>query len=308
MSHNPNIINVKGGGDGSYAGIKKIVILAVTVFVLLLIALNCFTIVTAGHTGVVVTMGSVSESVLTEGLHVKIPFIQRIVLIDNRVKKAEAECSSASSDLQMVSSVIAINYKVLNSSSWSVFKNIGTDYEVKVINPAIQECVKAVTANFTAEQLITNRQLVSDQMSGLLKDKISSFGFEIQVFNIISFDFTAEYNAAIEAKQTAEQNALKAEQDLKRIRVEAEQTIARAQAEAEAYRLKSQEITPEILLMNYIQKWDGRLPTVMSGGDGMIIDISSLLEQIEQSPPAARTDVTPAPPQTEEFNLNTGDE
>jgi regulator of protease activity HflC (stomatin/prohibitin superfamily) len=286
MSHNPNIINVKGGGGGlSFDGIKKIIILSVTVIVLLLVALNCFTIVTAGHTGVVVTLGSVSESVLSEGFHLKIPFIQRIVLIDNRVKKAEAECSSASSDLQMVSSVIAINYKVLNSYSWSVFKNIGTDYETKVINPAIQECVKAVTANFTAEQLITNRQLVSDQMSGLLKDKISSFGLEIQVFNIISFDFTAEYNAAIEAKQTAEQNALKAEQDLKRIKVEAEQTITRAEAEAEAYRLKSQEITPEILLMNYIQKWDGRLPSVVSGeGGSMIIDISTLLEQISQQP------------------------
>lgn len=283
MAQDPNIINV-GRSSSNNGSIKKYIIIGTIIAVLLLFIFNCFTVVSAGHTGVVVTMGSVSSNVLVEGLHFKIPFVQQVILVDNRVQKAEAECSSASKDLQTVSSTIAINYKVLNSYSASVYKNVGMDYEFKVITPAIQECVKAVTAQFTAEQLITNRQIVGDMMSELLKEKISSFGLEIQIFNIISFDFTAEYNAAIESKQTAEQNALKAEQDLKRIKVEAEQTIAQAQAEAEAYRLKSQEITPEILLMNYIEKWDGKLPTVAAGESGsMIIDISTLLEQIQAS-------------------------
>ena len=282
MPKDPNIINV---GEGKVINsARKVVITLIIVAVLIVVVLNCFTVVKAGHSGVVVTLGNTSNTVLTEGLHFKIPFIQQIVLMDNRVQKAEAECSSASKDLQTVSSTIAINYKVLNLSSASVYKNIGMDYESIIITPAIHECVKAVTAQFTAEELITNRQIVGDKMSTLLKDKISAFGLEIQVFNIISFDFTAEYNAAIEAKQTAEQNALKAEQDLKRIKVEAEQTIAQAQAEAEAYRLKSIEITPEILLMNYIDKWDGELPTVVSGDSGaMMLDITTLLEEIEGS-------------------------
>ena len=269
------IINANSGG------IRKIVVTVVVLLVLLIVILNSFTTVSAGHTGVVTTFGKVSDGVLSEGLHFKIPFIQNIILIDNRVQKAEAACSSASKDLQTVSSTIAVNYKVLNSYSASVYKNIGMDYESVIITPAIQECVKAVTAKFTAEELITNRQNVGDQMMDLLKNKIGDYGIDIQIFNITAFDFTDEYNAAIEAKQTAQQNALKAEQDLQRIRVEAEQTIAKAQAEAEAYRLKSEQLTPEIIISNYIEKWDGKLPTVASGDGGtMMIDLTSLLGQI----------------------------
>lgn len=273
---NNNVINVK---TGKSAG--KIVAAVIIVLIILIVLLNSFTAVRAGHSGVVTTFGKVSDTVLSEGLHFKVPFIQQIVLVDNRVLKAEADCSSASKDLQTVRSTIAVNYKVMNSYSASVYKNIGMDYESVIIIPAVQECVKAVTARFTAEELITNRQNVSDLMSEQLKEKIGSYGIDVQIFNIISFDFTDEYNAAVEAKQTAQQNALKAEQDLQRVRVEAEQKIAEAQAEAESYRLKSEQITPEVLLMSYIDKWDGKLPTV-AGGDGtMMIDISSMLEDIK---------------------------
>ncbi len=270
------VIDVGGKSVG------KIVTVIIVIAVVLLLLLNSFTVVTAGHSGVVVTLGQVSDSVLSEGLHFKIPFVQQIVLMDNRVKKAEVnDASSASKDLQTVTSTIVVNYKILNSYSASVYKNIGMDYESVIITPAVVECVKAVTAKFTAEELITNRQNVSDQMMDLLRQKIGSYGIDIQIFNITGFEFTAEYNAAIEAKQTAQQNALKAEQDLQRIKVEAEQTVAKAEAEAEAYKLKSEQLTPEIIISNYIEKWDGKLPTVVSGDGGtMMIDLSKLLEQM----------------------------
>lgn len=296
-----NIIDVKPARSAGKIAAAVVIILA-----LLIVILNSFTAVTAGHSGVVTTFGKVSDSVLTEGLHFKIPFVQKIVLVDNRVLKAEADCSSASKDLQTVRSTIAVNYKVMNSYSASVYKNIGMDYESVIIIPAVQECVKAVTARFTAEELITNRQNVSDLMSEQLKDKIGSYGIDVQIFNIISFDFTEEYNAAVEAKQTAQQNALKAEQDLQRIRVEAEQTVAEAQAEAEAYRLKSEQITPEILLMSYIDKWDGKLPTVAGENGSTLIDITALLEQIEkEDKPTSTAPVYTAPETTETDTENT---
>ncbi|MGN0637389.1 MAG: prohibitin family protein [Huintestinicola sp.] len=261
----------------------------------LIVALNSFTSVEAGHSGVVLTFGKVSEAVLSEGLHVKIPFIQQIIQIDNRVLKAEVDCSSASKDLQTVSSTIALNYRVRNEASAKIYKEVGLSYENVIINPAIQECVKAVTAKYTAEQLITERQIISDQMKELLNEKISSYGLELEIFNIISFEFTAEYNAAIEAKQTAQQNALKAEQDLQRIKVEAEQTVAQAEAEAEAYRLKSEQITPQMIAMEYIDKWDGKLPAV-AGGDSssMLIDISEIIKEMETKSSSSNT-AAPAP-------------
>lgn len=264
----------------------------------IIVALNSFTSVEAGHSGVVLTFGKVSEAVLSEGLHVKVPFIQQIIQIDNRVLKAEVDCSSASKDLQTVSSTIALNYRVRNEASARIYKEVGPSYESVIINPAIQECVKAVTAKYTAEQLITERQQISDQMKELLNEKISSYGLELEIFNIIAFEFTDEYNAAIEAKQTAQQNALKAEQDLQRIKVEAEQTVAQAQAEAEAYRLKSEQITPQMIAMEYIDKWDGKLPAV-AGGDSssMLIDISEIINEMNSAAPAK---TTPAAPVTTE--------
>ncbi len=260
----------------------KIISGVIIAAVVILLLLNAFTTVSAGHTGVVLTFGKVSPAVLSEGLHFKIPFIQQIVQIDNRVLKAEVDCSSASKDLQTVSSTIALNYRVKNESSAEIYQDVGLNYENIIIAPAIQECVKAVTAKYTAEQLITERQLVGDQMKELLNEKISSYGLELQIFNIISFEFTAEYNAAIEAKQTAQQNALKAEQDLQRIKVEAEQTVAKAEAEAEAYRLKSEQITPQMIAMEYIDKWDGKLPAVAGNESSMLIDISEIMNQLNE--------------------------
>lgn len=274
-----DVIDVK---TGSKAG--KIVAAVIVLLIVVIIGCGAFTTVRAGHTGVVVTFGKVSSSVLGEGLHLKIPFIQQVVQIDNRVQKAEVDCSSASKDLQTVTSTIALNYKVRNSTSADIYQNVGPDFESIIVSPAIQECVKAVTAKYTAEQLITERQSIGDQMKDLLGEKINSYGIDIEIFNIITFEFTDEYNAAIEAKQTAQQNALKAEQDLQRIKVEAEQTVAKAQAEAEAYRLKSEQITPQMIAMEYIDKWDGKLPAV-AGGDSssMLIDISQIIAQMEET-------------------------
>lgn len=285
--------------NANASSVKKTVTAVIVILVLLIVLLNSFTTVSAGHTGVVTTFGEVSETVLTEGLHFKIPFIQKIILIDNRVQKSEATCTAASKDLQTVTSTIAVNYKVLNSFSANVYKNIGLDYESVIITPSIQECVKAVTAKFTAEELITKRQSIGDQMMELLREKINSYGIEIQIFNITAFDFTDEYNAAIEAKQTAQQNALKAQQDLQRIKVEAEQTIERAQAEAEAYRLKSEQLTPAIIISNYIDKWDGKLPTVVSGDSStMMIDLSELLDSMETKTEAPAVSAYVPPTQT----------
>ena len=270
-------------------GKKMWIAAAVVVVVLAVLCAFSIVIVPAGHTGVVVTLGAVGEDVLSEGMHFKAPFVTNVVVMDNRVLKTEVESSSASKDLQTVSSVIALNYRVGKENSASLYKNVGTNYETIIVNPAIQECVKAVTAKYTAEELITERQVVGDQMKDALSEKISPYGLDIEVFNIVSFDFSEEFNAASEAKQTAQQNALKAEQDLARIKVEAEQRVEQARAEAEAYRLKNEQITDKTLMMEWIDKWDGKLPTVAGDGTYMF-DLSDLIDGSSES---AAPDTTP---------------
>lgn len=251
---------------------KKTVKIGVIIIIAVIIAAvlsQCFTIVSSGQTGVVTTFGAVSENVMNEGLHLKAPFVQNVVQINNRTQKVETDGSASSKDLQIISYVVAVNYRVDNAASASLYKNVGTNYENIIIAPAIQESIKAVTAQFTAEQLITERQQVSEKIKENLSEKIGSYGLKVEIFNIVNFDFSAEFNAAVEAKQTAQQNALKAEQDLARIEVEAQQKITQANAESESIKLIQNALSQSPNYVEYIKwnKWNGELPQVMGNGE-----------------------------------------
>ena len=259
--------------------VKKIVIAVIAAAILIFVAFNSFTIVQAGHTGVMINFGKVADTVLEEGLHFKIPFVSEIVQVDNRVMKTEVDSNAASKDLQTISSKVSVNYRVNKSSSADIYKNVGSDFANVIVNPAIQECVKSVAAKYTAEQLITNRMTVSSEMESEISQKINPYGLSIEVFNIVNFDFSEEFNKAIEAKQTAQQEALKAEQDLARIKVEAQQTVEKAKAEADAYKLKNSQLTDKVIMMEFVEKWDGKLPSVTSGASTMF-DISSYISSI----------------------------
>lgn len=249
--------------------IGKIVAIVIAVAVIVVLATSCFTVVEAGHTGVVMTFGAVSDDVLEEGLHFKAPFVQTVKQMNNRTQKAEASGTASSNDLQIVSYVVAVNYRVNNTSSASLYKNVGMDYENVVLVPAIQESIKAVSAQYTAEQLITQRQTVGEDIKSALSEKINSYGITVEIFNIVNFDFSEEFNAAVEAKQTAQQNALKAEQDLARIEVEAKQKVTQAEAEAESIKLIQEALATSPDYTEYVKwnKWDGKLPTVMGDSD-----------------------------------------
>lgn len=235
-------------------------------------------IVPSGHTGVVIHTGAVSDKVLTEGMHFRIPFITRIYNMNNRIARTDVDISSSSKDLQVITGTVSVNYRVSPKKSAELYKNVGKKYEETIIRPAVQESTKGIMAQFTAEELTTERQTVSAEMKKALSNKISSYGLDVEELNIINFDFSEEFNKAIEAKQTAQQNALKAEQDLARIKIEAEQKIEQAKAEAETYRLQNQEITDKTLALKYLEKWNGELPKVVTDGQN-IFDMNSILKQ-----------------------------
>ncbi len=264
----------------------KIVLIAIVAVLVIIVAASSFTVVQPGHTGVLVTLGAVSDNMLPEGVHVVAPFFQSVVQIDNRTHKVESSGSAASKDLQTVTCDVAVNYRVLGSSSASLYKNVGVDYESIIISPAIQESIKAITAQYTAEQLITKRAEVGDQIKDSLQSKITMYGLSIEIFNIVNFNFSDEFNMAVEAKQTAEQQALKAQQDLARIEVEAKQKVAQAQAEAESIKLIQETLAMAPEYIEYIKwnKWDGKLPTFMGDTSDVMINADSLVG--DTTPPA----------------------
>ena len=245
-------------------------------------------IVNPGERGIILTLGKPSEIPSSEGFHMKIPLIQSIVKMDIKTQKYETKASAASKDLQIVSTDIAVNYHLTGESVPNLYKTIGIDYTDKVIQPAVQEVVKASTAQFTAEELITKRELVKEKIDHALNQRLLDKGILMETTSITNFDFSHEFNVAIEQKVTAEQNALTAKNKLAQIEYEAKQLIANAEgtsksrilnaeAEAKAIQIQSQAITQQggrnYVQLKTVEKWNGVLPQYMLSGTIPLLNI-----------------------------------
>ena len=239
-------------------------------------------IVDPGTRGVVVQLGRVQDTIFEEGFHFKIPLIQRVVPMDVRVLKTQTNQITSSKDLQTVNTTIAVNYHLNPTQVNTLYQRVGLAYAEQVLDPAISESLKAVTAQYTAEELISKRSEVSMKIKETLSTKLAVYYMILDEINLTEFKFSAEFDAAIEQKQIAEQQALKASLDLQRIEIEARQKIEQAKAEAESLRLQKQEVTAELVELRKIEaqleaikKWDGKLPTI-TGGAIPFIDISTV--------------------------------
>ncbi|MCL1926476.1 MAG: prohibitin family protein [Syntrophorhabdaceae bacterium] len=262
--------SVPGGGNMfKKLGFAGIVMLAIILFFVISASV---VIVGPGKRGVLLNFGAVSPNVYGEGLHFKIPGYQTVIQMDVQVQKVEREASAASKDLQDISSTIAVNYNIIPDKVAQVFQRLGMRYQERVIDPAIHEAVKAVTARYTAAELVTNREKVRSEIKDTLASRMLDYNILVVDVSIVNFAFSAQFNQSVENKNTAEQLALKAQRDLDRIKIEAQQKIAQAQAEAEALRLQRQNITPELVelrrieaMQEAIRKWNGVMPNVTGG-------------------------------------------
>lgn len=234
-----------------------------------IVLFSSFTIITAGHTGVQVTMGTVNPVPLIEGVHFINP-ISSIKEVSVRLDSATLKGANAGTkDLQVVHTDIVVNYRLEGSKVAHIYKDFGFDVDTKVLLPAINESFKAVTAHYDSEELITKRDLVSQGIKEELQNKVGKYGIGINEISLVNFGFSSEYQNAIEQKVIATQSKLKAEQDLQRIKVEAQQAIAKAQGDAEAIRISAQAIQNQggeaYVKLKAVERWDGKLPNVNSG-------------------------------------------
>ena len=240
-----------------------ILVIAVPIF------FGAFYIVHAGERAVLITLGNPSNAIISEGLHFKIPLIQSVQVFDIKTQKDEIDATAASKDLQTVSAKVAVNYHLQQDSAPRIYREVGVDYVNRILSPAIQESVKASTAQYTAEELITKREFVREAIRVLLVSKMEARGIIIEDVLITNFDFSETFNAAIENKVTMEQNALAAENKLKQIEFEAKQRIAQANGEAEAIRIQAAAITAQggaaYVQLQAINKWNGVMPQVTGG-------------------------------------------
>ena len=266
------------------AVVRLLVIIAIALF-LLIVVFNSVVVIQSGTVGVVSTLGAVQDQPLRQGLHFKMPFLQNVEKINVKTLLLEADCSAASKDLQTISSRVALNFHVAIDTAPQLLKGVGTTYQSVIIAPAIQESVKAGTAKFSAEELITKRQEVSSSIRDELTTRLQGHGIVVDTFNITNLDFSQAFNASIEAKQIAQQDALRAEQELNKVKIEAQQQVEKAKAEADATRARAdaeayaiqkvqEQLAKNPAYIDYkkIEKWDGKLPQVQ-GSSSPIIDL-----------------------------------
>jgi regulator of protease activity HflC (stomatin/prohibitin superfamily) len=281
---------------------KGFIIAGVILLIIVILAFSSVVIISSGTVGVVSVMGAVSDNAMQPGFHVKAPFFMSVTKINTQTQKIEVPSTAASRDLQTITIAVDVNYHVDPMGAAPLFKNVGMTYETKIISPAIQESLKSVTARFTAEELITQRQSVSAAIKDELAAKVGTYYIITDEFNITNLDFSSEFNAAIEAKQTAQQNALRAEQELSKVKIEAQQQVEQAKAkadatkataDAEAYATKARaeaeafaieiiqkqlsQSADSYLAYQRTEKWDGRLPLVQ-GESSPIIDTRAFTE------------------------------
>lgn len=250
---------------------KKVVfgiVVALMVFIGLPILWGSWYTVSTGEKAIIKTWGAVSD-VKGDGLHFKIPFAQSVEKVDVRTKKAHSPSEAGSKDMQSITTEVSLNYHLNENKLKEIYFRTGVDIEDKIIDPRIQEDVKAVIAKFSADQLLAQREIVKGEIEKSLKTSLSAYDVVVEAVQITNFKFSKAYNDAIEMKQVAEQSALTAKNDLLRINIEAEQTISKAKAEAEAIRIQAQAIKEnggkEFVTKLAVEKWDGKLPTYMGG-------------------------------------------
>lgn len=244
-----------------------LVLFAVLVILGVVTLFSSMRMVGTGEVGVVTQYGKVTGRELSEGLSWVAPWgINNVTKYDVKNVKEEVESKAATKDLQDVSGTLVLNYQLQRGEVSNMHKTVGKEYKDKLITPALNETFKAATAKYNASELITRRAEVKEDVYNQLKERLEKYGISVLDVSITDFSFSAEFNKAIEAVQIANQEVAKAKQQLEQAKIDAEKKIAQAEGAAQAQRLQQQTLTQELLEQQWIEKWDGKLPTYTGNG------------------------------------------
>ena len=282
---------------------QRLLTLGIPLLILIIVAIQSFTVIDAGYVGVVKRLGAVQPNYLSEGFHFKSPFIDSVEDFDIRLSKVETSAGASSKDLQVVETQIAVQYSMTPELMPLTLQKVGTRSVVErtLISPSIMESVKAITALYTAEQLITKRDEVKSKIQGQINSFLDETLSEKELNGLLiianvaitDFDFSAEFNRAIEEKVRAEQDALKAKNEkLRRVTqaeaAAAERTLAadaaayeievESRARADAIKREAEALAgnPQLIQLRIAEKWNGQLPR-FSGGDSIpLISIDNI--------------------------------
>ena len=277
---------------------KRHILLIAAAALCVLLVFTCTATVETGYTGIVTTFGRVEDRTMEAGLHLKTPF-QQIITMDNREQKSTFVTEAFSSDIQQVNITGSINYAINKATAMNLFKEVGTDYFNKLVYPRMLEITKGVFSKYTAENLVANRQKLSESIRDGLFEELNSYGINVISLSIENIDFTDAFTDAVEAKQVAAQKKLQAEieqsqltmeteqqAERQRINAEAQANVAKINADADAYAVKVRSeaeaeankmiagsLTDALIQLEEIRTWNGQLPMYVAGSEAATLPI-----------------------------------
>ncbi|WP_138497319.1 prohibitin family protein [Nostoc sp. PA-18-2419] len=253
--------------------------LTALLFLITLLLTPCV-IINPGERGVLMKFGEVQSQILGEGIHLIIPVYNTVKKLSIRVQKQQIYTEASSKDLQNVFTDVALNWHIIPQEANAIFQEIGDEQNVidRIINPAIEEVLKAVIAKYTAEEIITKRKEVKAEVDDALSSRLNSYHVAINDISLVHVHFSEEFSEAVEAKQIAEQEAKQASYIALKATKQAEAKVNLARGEAEAHRLLRNGLTPEILQRQAIEKWNGKLPLIVSKETPKLLNLSELLK------------------------------
>lgn len=277
------------------------------ILAMVILIASCIQVIPTGYTGILTTFGKVEDRTVSSGINFIAPW-QDIVKMDNRTQKVQIQMSAFSSDIQQVDLQLSVNYCIDQSTAQELYRTVGTNYYENIMYPRIQENTKAIFSKYSAENLIAQRDSLSDQIAATTSADMKQYGITIISIAIEDIDFTDAFTNAVEAKQVAAQNKLTAETeqaqktmeeeaaakraviaanaeaekaviaanaDLEVVKVQAEAALYAGEKEAEMNKRISESLTGGLVDYYWIKQWDGKLPSTVLGSDSnYMIDLT----------------------------------
>jgi prohibitin 2 len=264
--------------------LAKTIGVAILLFVGIIVAATSTYTVAPGFRGIEVTLGKVSPGFKPEGFGLKTPFITQIIPVEIRQRTAPTKAACYSSDLQQVTMDLKVLYRTPEASVVKIFQEYSGSPFDSLISPRVMEAMKEVTSQMSAEMIVKRREEIKTKALALAKLKVGEI-LMIEDLVIENIELSPELETAIEAKMVQEQEAAKAKFTQQKAEIEAETSIIKAKGEAEGIRVRSEalKLSPQFIDLQIVEKWDGRTPLVISGGQGGGANILLPLDEIQRS-------------------------
>lgn len=245
--------------------------LGVALVVVVNLALGSWYIVDPTEVAVQVRMGKI-QKVQDQGPHLKIPFLDSIEKFSIQIQRVDIKTEAFSKDIQTMNANIVVNYRIEKGTIESIYRNLGPNYVNTVVNPTVQEVLKAITAKYSAEAIISNRMEIVEALNVNVKQRLAEKQIVVTDISIVDLSFQNAFMSAVESKQVAEQESLKAKKLVEKAKMEAEQKIAEARAQAESLRMQKEQVTDKMIELRRVEvqlemakRWNGQLPQTFIG-------------------------------------------